>query len=65
MNYPENNKFYRLDEMMQSQVDGGMIPGGHLRIIKTVSAYTINASAWQIRRADSKYPIALSIVFTA
>lgn len=34
MNYPENNKFYRLDEMMQSQVDCGMIPGGHLRIIK-------------------------------
>lgn len=34
MNYPENNKFYRLDEIMQSQVDGGMIPGGHLRIIK-------------------------------
>ena len=34
MNYPENNKFYRLDEMMQSQVDCDMIPGGHLRIIK-------------------------------
>jgi len=30
----ENNRFYRLDEMMQSQVDCGMIPGGHLRIIK-------------------------------
>lgn len=30
----ENNRFYRLDEMMLSQVDSGMIPGGHLRIIK-------------------------------
>ena len=28
------NKLNRLDEMMQSQVDSGMIPGGHLRIIK-------------------------------
>ena len=28
------NKFNRLDEMMQLQVDSGMIPGGHLRIIK-------------------------------
>lgn len=32
--FMENNRFYRLDEMMQSQVDCGMIPGGHLRIIK-------------------------------
>ena len=30
----DNNRFYRLDEMMLSQVDSGMIPGGHLRIIK-------------------------------
>lgn len=30
----ENNRFYRLDEMMLSQVDSGMIHGGHLRIIK-------------------------------
>ena len=30
----ENNRFYRLDEMMRSQVDSGMIHGGHLRIIK-------------------------------
>ena len=28
------NKLNRLDEMMQSQVDSEMIPGGHLRIIK-------------------------------
>ena len=30
----DNNRFYRLDEMMLSQVDSGMIYGGHLRIIK-------------------------------
>lgn len=30
----DNNRFYRLDEMMLSQVDSGMIHGGHLRIIK-------------------------------